>query len=312
MIGKLVERLDAAWQDLVRRARARYRVVDLLWRARERYGEVYGSRLAAAIAYYGFFAALALGLLAVSILGFVLTGNHAALATMNRFLAENVPFLKSSDITSARQTVAVIGAVGLLSAGIGWVDGMSAAQRAVWQFDQQPGNVLIRRLVDLVLLVGLGLLLALSLWVTDGIQVLARDFLTWLSPARATATFETTTKTFLSVLGQVLSFMVNLLVAAALLVAVPRLRITPRRVLPAVLLVAVGFTLLSTVGRAVIGLTQRNPAYQVAGWAVGLLVSINLFSQLLLFGAALAASSTRGKVVDLAAGPPPDRTHAAP
>jgi membrane protein len=303
--GNLVARLEAAWQTLVRRARAKSRAINLLWLARERYGEVYASRLAAAIAYYGFFAALALGLLAVSILGYVLAGNRAAVAAVNRFLAENIPFLKSSDITNARQTVAIVGAAGLVLAGMGWVNGMSSAQRAVWHLDQEPGNVVVRRLVDLVLLIGLGLLLALSLWVTGGIQLLARDFLTWISPAHATATFEATTKTFLSVLGQVLSFLVNLVVAAALLAAVPRLRITPRRLLPPVLLVAVGFTLLSTVGRVLIGHTERNPAYQVAGWAVGLLVSINLFSQLLLFGAALAASSTRGRVVDLAAGPPP-------
>ncbi len=36
-----------------------------------------------------------------------------------------------------------------------------------------------------------------------------------------------------------------------------------------------------------------------------MLLFLYLFNQLLLFGAALAATSTRGDVVDLAAGPPP-------
>jgi membrane protein len=95
-------------------------------------------------------------------------------------------------------------------------------------------------------------------------------------------------------------------VATALLTAVPRLRIPPRRLLPSVLLVAIGLSLLSTVGRVVIGHTQHNPAYQLAGWAVGLLIFLNLFSQLLLYGAALAATNPRGRVVDLATGVLPE------
>jgi membrane protein len=304
VLRDLVARSSAGWLGLGRRARERSSAVDRLWRARERYHEVHGARLAAAIAYYGFFAALALGLLAVSILGYVLAGNRVAVDAVNRFLAQNLPFLKTSDIANARQTVAVVGSAGLVLAGMGWVSGMRAAQRAVWHLEQEPGNVVVRRLVDLAMLISLGLLLALSLWVTDGIQILARDFLTWISPARPAGPFRATVKTFLSVLGQVLSFVVNLVVAGALLAAVPRLRMTLRRLVPPVVLVALGFTLLSTLGRVFIEHTERNPAYQVAGWAVGLLVSINLFSQLLLFGAALAATSDRGVVVDFAGGSP--------
>jgi membrane protein len=290
----------------VRLIRKRSPMADWLWRAYDRYAEVHGSRLAAAIAYYGFFAAFALGLLAVSILGYVLAGNRAAVDAVNRYLGENLPFLKTSDIASARYTVAVVGSIGLLLAGIGWVGGMRSAQRAVWHLDQEPGNWIVRRLIDLALLVSLGLLLGLSLWVTDGIQVLVREVITWISPdsdsaLRAVSVIDATTRTFLSVLGQVLSFAVNLVVAAALLAGVPRLHMPMRRLAPPAVLVAIGFTLLSTVGRVLIGHAERNPAYQVAGWAVGLLVFINLFSQLLLLGAALAATGTHGRVVDLAA-----------
>lgn len=299
----LIDRVEAAWDRGLDRARRRWYVVDHLWLAQQRYGEVYGSRLAASIAYYGFFAALALGLLAVSILGYVLAGNQAAQTVVNRFLAQNLPFLKTSDIANARQTVAIVGALGLVVAGVGWVSGMSVAQRAVWKIEQEPGNVIIRSAIDLALLVGLGLLVALSLWITDGIQVLAKYLTTMLLNQTSWAS-EHVVKMSLSALGQVLSFLVNLIVASALLAAVPRIRMSVRRLLPSVLLVAIGFTLLSTVGRIFIGHTERNPAYQVAGWAVGLLLFIDLFSQLLLFGAALAATSGRGVAVDLAAGPP--------
>ena len=71
------------------------------------------------------------------------------------------------------------------------------------------------------------------------------------------------------------------------------------------MLVAVGITLLNTVGRYYVVRTERNPAYTVVAGAVGLLVFLYLLNQLVLFGAALAATSPRGRVVDLAEGPAP-------
>ena len=92
-----------------------------------------------------------------------------------------------------------------------------------------------------------------------------------------------------------------MLLAAALLAAVPRLRMTVRRMAPPVLQVGIGITLLNTVGQTFVGLVQRNPAYGLVGSAVGALVYLYVFNQLLLFGAAWAATSPHGRVVDLSA-----------
>lgn len=304
MFARVVGAVEASVDAAVAWARQKSARADHALRAGGRYQEVYAARLAAAIAYYGFFAVLALGLLAFSILGYVLAGNESAVRAANQYLATNFPFLKTSDIQNARQAVAIVSSISLVFAGVGWVDGMRSAQRAVWHLNQQPGNVVIRWLLDLTMLVGLGVLLTFSLWVTDGIQALASDLVAWVSPASAGGLAEDSARTVLAIFGQLLSVAVNLVMAAAVLVAVPRLRVPVRRMLPPVLLVGLGFTFLSTVGRIIIKHTERNPAYQVAGWAVGLLVFLYLFSQLLLFGAALAATSDRGHVVDLAAGPP--------
>jgi membrane protein len=278
-------------------ARRRSPAFNHAWEAADRYADVFGARLAAGIAYYAFFASFALGLLAVSVLGYVVTGNLTAQIAVRQYLTENLPFLNTSDIQSARQTVAVIGLFGLAFTGANWVDGMCTAQRALWKVDQAPGNWFVRRLVDLGMLVGLGLLLFLSLWASNGIQILVRHLWTF---APDQPLFGGLGRGTLSVLGVLLSFGVNVLMAAALLAAVPRLRVPVRRLFWPAMLVATGLTLLSTVGRVLIHFTQRNPAYQVAGWAVGLLVFLNVFSQLLLYGAALLATSTRGRVVDLA------------
>ena len=65
--------------------------------------------------------------------------------------------------------------------------------------------------------------------------------------------------------------------------------------------VGIGITLLNTVGRFFVGFVQRNPAYALVGGAVGVLVYLYVFNQLLLFGAAWAATSPHGRVTDLSA-----------
>ena len=58
---------------------------------------------------------------------------------------------------------------------------------------------------------------------------------------------------------------------------------------------------MNTVGRTFVGLVERNPAYGLVASAVGVLVYLYVFNQLLLFGAAWAATSPHGRVVDLSA-----------
>ena len=88
------------------------------------------------------------------------------------------------------------------------------------------------------------------------------------------------------------------------------------RVLGPALLVVAGLELLKSVGRLYVQGTESNPAYQVVAGAVGLLVFLNLLNQLILFAAALSATSTFGPVTDLAAGPaaagPPTTQTAGP
>jgi membrane protein len=273
MVSGLIQR----YHDGIAWARHHSRAFNHVWLAYQRYGENFGPRLAAAIAYYGFFAAFALSLVAFSILGYVLAGNPTAAQSASSYLQENFPFLSAESISKARTTAAVVSLAGLLLTGVGWVDAMRSSQRLMWQLDQQPGNVLLRRLIDLGMLVGLGLLLALSLWISNGIGALVPR---WCGP--------------------ILSALVNLIMATGLLVAVPRLSVSPRRMATPVIVVGLGLTLLTTVGRVYIEHTAHNPAYQVVSAAAGLLVFLYLFSQLLLFGAALGATG-RGSVRDLAA-----------
>jgi membrane protein len=276
---------DAAEAQILRwRHRSRY--FDHLSRALLRFWDVQGGRLAAAIAYYGFFAIFALLLIGYSIFGILLTNNVELFDVVTDFLAQNLPFLDVSAILSSGKTVGIVGIVGLTFTGIGWVESIRSSQRLIWRVPEQPGYIGVRQALDLLVLIGLILLLALSQLAVYGLE----KVLTWLADGFVQST-----------VSWLLTIAVNMLLAAALLAAVPRLRMTVRRIAPPVIQVGVGITLLNTVGKSFVGLVTRNPAYGLVGSAVGVLVYLYVFNQLLLFGAAWAATSPHGRVVDLSA-----------
>ncbi|MFG3553257.1 YhjD/YihY/BrkB family envelope integrity protein [Micromonospora sp. NPDC047557] len=289
----VIGRIEAGIDRWVGAARSRSSLFDHVWRAGALYAEVLAGRLAAAIAYYGFFAVFALALVAYSIFGAILEDNDEVSTAAAGFLKENLPFLDAQQIANSSGTVGVVGLVILVFTGIGWVEAIRSSQRLMYALNQQPGNLVVRRLVDLGVMIGVFVLLGLSVAAVDALESLLRFLL------RSTGSVGLTT------VSAVLSVLVNAVLATALLLAVPRLRMSRSRLRPVVLLVAIGITLLNTVGRYYVVRTERNPAYTVVAGAVGLLLYLYLLNQLVLFGAALLATSTSGRVVDLAEGAPP-------
>jgi len=250
---------------------------------------VSGGRLAAAIAYYGFFALFALALIGYSVFGFLIDANIELFEIVQDFLEENLPFLDVQAIVDSGRTVGIVGIFGLIFTGIGWVEAIRSSQRLIWRLNQHPGYLGIRQVVDLLVMIGILLLLAVSVFAVYGLE--------WLLESLADGHLP-----FLrSAVSLVLTLAFNMLLAAALLAAVPRLRMTARRMAPPVLQVGIGIWLLNTVGKSFVDLIQRNPAYGLVASAVGLLVYLYVFNQLLLFGASWAATSPHGRVVDLSA-----------
>ena len=277
------------WDQAVTSARKRSELVDHLWRAKDRMDEVLGSRLAAAISYYAFFAAFALAVVAYSVVGRVLGDESGPVDAINEYLSDSLPWVAETANQVGRSEIAIVGAVALLLTGVGWVEALRSSQRAVWLLDQHPGQWLVRRLVDLGMLVGLGVLLLLSLGVSAALDALVG----WATPDT------TLGNSVPRWTGGALEFGVNLLLAAAILTALPRLHLSPRRLIPSALLVAGGIQLLNTVGRILIVRTEERPAYQLVAGAVGLLIYLYVLNQLILWGAALAATARNGAVVDL-------------
>jgi membrane protein len=226
----------------------------------------------------------------------VLGGNQLVVERVQVYLQANLPQLQSDEIFAGSQQIGVLAIVGLIIAGVGWVENLRSSQRALWQLQEHPGNPIVRWLVDLGVLVALGLLLLISIGIFAGVQ----ELLYWLAGDAG----QDPVRVALRASSTVLSGVVDVFLGAALLVGIPRLRMSLRRLWPSALLFAVGLGVLKTLGKWYITRTEHNPAYQLVAGTIGLLLYMYLLHQLLLFSAALAATSPHGRVVDLAGGAP--------
>ncbi len=279
----------AAFERAVTRLRSKSRYFDHFWRAQERFFEAHAGRLSAAVSYYAFFAALSLSLLLLSVLGYLL--DLGALYTVvQQWLSENIPLIDANSIRLSRTTAGIVALVALIITGVNWVQAVRSSIRAVWLLEQQPGNPILRWLVDLAVLFLLGLVLLLTLALTAVGHITAdwiETGLPWLNSV-------------ISWTGTVFGVFLNALLAAALLSGLPRLALPLRRVLPPALYVAIGLELLKSAGTWYISSVADKPAYQAVGSAVGLLLFLFVFNQMLLFASAWTATSLRGRAVDMA------------
>ncbi len=290
-IGRVIAEVDRRLTE----TRKRSSMVDHVWSAVDRFIEVLGGRLAAAISYYGFFAAFALAVVVYSLAArFPGEPEHAIAGAITTYLNNTLPWV-TSVAQEAGGEVTAVGLVVLVLAGVGWVEALRSSQRAVWMLDQHPGNWLILRLVDLGMLVGLGVLLGLSLAMVS----VADAVVGWIADPASTGVSRIVSR----ITGGVLELAVNGVLAAAVLTAVARLHVAMRRLAAPVLVIAVGIALLNGAGRWYIVRVEERPAYQAVATAVGLLVYLYLLNQLILFGAALAATDSSGRMTDLAVRP---------
>lgn len=279
---------------LWRKLRHRVGWVDHLIRAGLRYDEADGGRLAAAVTYYAFFATFALGLLAFAVFGFVLD-DPAVLRSVERYTAENLPNIDVQALRSARNTAGIIAFIGLPITGWFWADVLRSSIRKIWRLPEYPGKLIFRVLIDFCVLAGLGILLVASVLVAYLTTSVANRMVD------AADTDATPSRWVLATVGLLIGIAVNTVLAGGMLTGLPRVRMPLRRVLGPALLVAVGLELLKTLGRLYVQGIEANPTYHLVAGSVGLLVFLNAVNQLVLFAAALTATSTAGRPADLAA-----------
>ena len=260
--------------------------LDHLIRAFGRYQADAGDRQAAAVTFFGFLSFFPILALATSILSYVL-GDDAVgtvVREVNAYapgLAEQLGLKEILTDNKKAGAAGAIGLVGLLYSGLGWVDALREAIRAIWHHNVKEGNFLVKKAKDVVILAGLGVTVVLSI----GISAATGAFTGFA--------FETlgVEKTFVATgLAKLVGFGLGILTSAALFLflfwRLPKVQSPFRRVVKGALLAAVLFELLKRVGAFYIERTTENPLYGSFAVVVGLLVWINIVSRMLLICAA--------------------------
>ena len=264
--------------------------LDHVVRTQEHYGATGASQQAGAVTYFGFlsvFPVLALAFFVVGWISQVFPDAHDALVkAINQLfpgmIGEGDHQIQLADIENAAATAGLLGLAGLLYAGLGWLSALRNALTAVFELPQreQP-NFVKGKVLDLLALTVIGLVLLVAVGFTGMVAGFSQDLLSWANLS-----------TQLGWLVELLTIVLGLLVNAVLFVAMFRLLAAPelpwRALWSGAVLGAVGFEILKQISGFLIGLTAGQPAFQIFGLALILLVWINYFSRDILYAASWA------------------------
>jgi membrane protein len=299
--GKFAARIKAL--------RDRHPALDRVMRVQDHYSKVQGSVLASSATYFGFLSFFPLLALAFAVVGYVSASFPDARDSLVTAIEQMFPGIVTESgengtislqqIESAKVTVGIIGFVGVLYSGLGWISGLRMALADA--FAVPPGkkrNFVVGKAIDVLALIALGLILIVSVGVASLVKGAASDILDYLNLDD-------------NPIGEPLIWGVGatLGVLASTLLFVVMYRVLgnppiPRRPLwEGALLAAIGFELLKMLVVNVIGTLGGTPFAPLA-IAITLVIWINYFSRLAVYGACWAMTSRRTLEAAAARGAP--------
>ncbi len=287
-------------KGLLDRFRARLRAwratrpwLDHAIRAYDRNSEVQGGQLAGAITYFGFLSFFPLLALGFAVLGFVTDFYPGANRAVTEAIEDAFPSLigdgegqiNVEDIAGAKTGAGILGLLGLLYSGTGWLDSLRVGLRTVFGTLEARYGLVKRKVLDVLVLLLLGTSLLVSLSITS-MATAATQFALDLVGLDDTVLAVGTLK----VVSVALAIAVDTVLFAILLARLPGADLRWAQVRSGALLFACGFEALKLVATFLIGRTTTNPLYATFGIVVGLLVWMNFVARLTIYAAAWTAT----------------------
>ncbi|WP_241248957.1 inner membrane protein YhjD [Rhodococcus sp. X156] len=294
------ERQDRPWLDHAVRTGLRYKAQK---------GDFY----AAAITYFSVLALFPLAMVGFAVAAFVLADRPDLLVELQESITRSVPGSLGATINelitkslASRGAVGVIGLLGALYAGLGWMANLREALTEQWDTQHDRQSFARTKVGDLGALVGLGLALVVSLSLSalggGGYAVVLR----LLGVEDAPGIFLLT-----ALLAIVLSVAATWGVFVWVIARLPREPVTWRSAIRAALLAAVAFEVFKQVGVFYLQQVTGGPAGVTFGPIIGILVFFYVTSRLVLFATAWAATARENQVL-LATTPVPGPAVIAP
>ncbi|MDT4911172.1 MAG: rane protein [Pseudonocardiales bacterium] len=254
----------------------------------------HGNEYAAAITYFSFLALFPLILLAASITGFVLHSHPELEQDFFARITKEVPGSFGTTITEAvqkaiesRRGVGLVGLVGVLLAGLGWINNLRGAIDGVWGRPPAQVNFLKARITNLFVLAGLGLCILVSLALTVIGTSLTDQILSALSLDDLPGSHA-----LLKLLGIAIAVVGDMVIFWWLLIRLPQVEVPQRIAFRGALLASVGFEVLKIVGTYTIAHTANNPTAGPFAGIIAVLIWIQLVARYMLFACAWTATLT--------------------
>ncbi|MFT4010468.1 MAG: YihY/virulence factor BrkB family protein [Nocardioidaceae bacterium] len=260
------------------------------------YGRVNGGGLAGAVTYYAFLAFVPVLALAFFVVGLVARIYPDAQADMSEVISRFLRSLLGTDTGSVSVqafadnagTAGIIALVGFGYAGIGLMSSLRQALQTMFGKppSEQP-NFVFGKLRDLAALFIIGGLLVLAFVVGSVGRNYADDIVgaigldsTWASRG-------------LQLLGLIFSVALITAVLYVLYQFLARPRVSRRGLWEGTFLAAIGFVVLKYLAGLLISFAHGRPAFAIFGVSLVLLIMINYFIQVVMYGAAWAQTSPK-------------------
>ena len=271
-------------------ARERRPLLDHLVRTYQRYQADTGDRLAAAVTFYWFLSLFPILLLAIAIAGYAL-GDSARTDIVSGFsgyLPKGVASTVADVVAKSKGKAGVLGLIGTLLSGLGWIAGLREAIRTIWHQNVQAGNFVVAKLRDTAVLIGLFAVIAASV----AVSILATASTTGLIAFLGIGDVPGVT-VLTSLLAYGVGGAIDVAIFLFLFTGLARVPTPFGQVLRGAVFGTVVFELVKYAGaRYVAGTTSKGEAtYGTFAVVVGLLLFLNLITRGILLAAAFTVTA---------------------
>ncbi|MDP9317570.1 MAG: YihY/virulence factor BrkB family protein [Actinomycetota bacterium] len=288
MVGKAKAVLAAA--------RRRSRFLDHTMNTLKHYSNVQGGVLAGAVTYFGFLAFFPLLALAFAVVGYVARDFPRAEDSLVTAIQQVLPgivtphgghnTISMDQIKNAKAAAGAIGFLGLMYSGLGWISGLRQALQGAFQVPpSKTYSFVVGKAVDLVVMVILGLVLVVSVGISGVVKGLTDKLISWMGLSGSAIGTP-----LVWAIGIVLGLAASTLLFFVMFKLLGASDLDAKPLWQGALLGAIGFELLKLLVVNVLGAVGGSPFAPLA-IAITLVIWINYFSRLVVYGASWAMTS---------------------
>jgi membrane protein len=276
--------------------RERWPLFDHAMAMNEHYTRVEGSLLAGAVTYFGFlsfFPLLALGFAVVGYISGTYPDARDHLVTAVEQIFPNIVSrdgagntISLHDIEKAKAAAGVIGFLGVLYAGLNWLSGLRNALETAFRVPRkdQP-NFVVGKLIDIGALVLIGVILILSVGIAGVVEAAADNILGAVGLGDSAIG-----RPLIWSIGVVLGIAASTLLFFVMYKVLGRPEISTKAIWRGAVFAAVAFEALKVIVVSILGRVGGTSVASLA-IAVTLVVWINYFSRITVYGAAWSMTS---------------------